>query len=95
MLEDSAVVGAMKKLDYTTLLSHSGILKVGIWYAVDVIFFAIGPKRLGGSTKLSRLLRGTLDVGFGDTYSIRAKLGDVRDDDCFFYCCLEVAVDVL
>ena len=75
MLADSAVVGAVKKLDdHASLLSRGGILEVSIWDAVDVNFLAVGPKSLGGCTKLSRLLGGPLDVWFGDADSVWAEL---------------------
>ena len=70
MLADSVVLGAVKELDDASLLSRGGILEVSIWDAVAVNFFAVGPKSLGGCTKLSRLLGGPLDVWFGDAYSI-------------------------
>ena len=70
MLIDSAVVGAMKKLDDASLLCQDGIIEVSIWDAVAMNFLAVGPKSLGGCTKLSRFLGGPLNVGFGDAYSI-------------------------
>ena len=37
-----------------------------------------------------------LNAGFYDTtYSIGANIGDIQDANCFFNCCLEIAVDVL
>ena len=75
MLVDSAVVGAVKELDDASLLSRGGIMEVSIWDAVAMNVLAVGPKSLGGCTKLSRLLGGPLDVGFGDAYSIWAELG--------------------
>ena len=68
MLADSAVVGAVKELDDSSLLSRGGILEVIIWDAVAVNFFAVGPKSLGGCAKLSRLLGGPLDVWFGGAH---------------------------
>ena len=75
MLVDSAVVGAVKKLDDASLLSRGGVMKMSIWDAVAMNVLAVGPKSLGGCTELSRLLGSPLNVGFCDAYGIWTELG--------------------
>jgi hypothetical protein len=75
VLVDSAVVGAVKELDYASLLSRGGVMEVSIWGAVAMNVLAVGPKSLGGCAKLSRLLESPLNVGFCDAYGIWAELG--------------------
>ena len=50
-------------------------MEVSIWSAVAMNFLAVGPKSLGGCTKLCRLLGSPLNVGFSDAYDIWAELG--------------------
>jgi hypothetical protein len=95
VLVDSAVVGAVKKLDDASLLSRGRVIEVSIWDAVAMNVLAVGPKSLGGCTELSRLLGSLLNVGFCDADGIWAEPGQVRDDNCFLYHYLEVAIDVL
>ena len=75
MLVDSAVVGAVKKLDDASLLSRGRVMEMSIWDAVAMNFLAVGPKSLGGCTKLSCLLGSRLNVGFCNADGIWAEPG--------------------